>query len=185
MAEPENGNAADVAHIDQAHDELSLGVEENEIESLRAQLNEARQKALRAQADLDNYQKRVRKDIDEERRFAQLPLIRDLLPVLDNLGRAISAADSQPDAAGLLEGVRLVAKQLETVLERHHCTQIDALHEPFDPHRHQAVMQQPSADHPAHTIVQVLQPGYQLHDRVIRPAQVIVSIQPPAADGVT
>jgi molecular chaperone GrpE len=178
MAEPENGNtAADFEPVDHGHEAL-IAVQENEIESLRGQLDEARQKSLRAQADLDNYQKRVRKDLDEERRFAQLPLVRDLLPVLDNLGRAISAAESQPDAAGLLDGVRLVAKQLETVLARHHCTQIDALHEPFDPHRHQAVMQQPSAEHPEHTIVQVLQPGYQLHDRVIRPAQVIVSAPP-------
>ena len=102
--------------------------------------------------------------------------------LLDNLGRAIWAADSQPDAAGLLQGVKLVSKQLQTVLERHHCVEIDALHEPFDPHRHQAVMQQPSAEHPEHTIVQVLQPGYQLHDRVIRPAQVIVSTAPHSPD---
>jgi molecular chaperone GrpE len=169
MAEQETGNA------EPGRVQIPIGVQENEIDSLRTQLDEARQKALRAQADLDNYQKRVRKDIDEERRFAQLPLIKDLLPVLDNLGRAIQAADSKPDSAGLLEGVKLVSKQLQTVLERHNAKEIDALHEPFDPHRHQAVMQQPSADHPAHTIIQVLQAGYQLHDRVIRPAQVIVS----------
>ena len=84
--------------------------------------------------------------------------------------------------ASLLQGVKLVSKQLQTVLERHHCVEIDALHEPFDPHRHQAVMQQASAEHPEHTIVQVLQPGYQLHDRVIRPAQVIVSTAPHSPD---
>ena len=153
------------------------GMQDVEIEALRALAEEAKQRALRAQADLDNYQKRARKDLEEERRFAQLPLIRDLLPVIDNLERAIQAAGSQPDSAGLLEGVRMVSQQLLTTLERHHCTPNDALNEPFDPHKHQAVMQQPSADHPPHTVLQVLQAGYQLHDRVIRPAQVIVSAE--------
>jgi molecular chaperone GrpE len=175
--EHENGNRNDNGN-DPGQGEVLVGMQDHVIESLRAELDEARRKSLRAQADLDNYQKRARKDLDEERRFAQLPLVRDLLPVLDNLGRATDAAENKPDAAGLLEGVQMVAKQLETVLERFHCTEIDALHEPFDPHRHQAVMQQPSADHPPHTIIQVLQKGYQLHDRVVRPAQVIVSTPP-------
>jgi molecular chaperone GrpE len=179
MADFENGQSPPELEQGAQEQGAVLGVQEHEIESLRADLAEARQRALRAQADFDNYQKRARKDLEEERRFAQLPLIRDLLPVLDNLARAIQAAQSQTDAAGLLEGVRMVAKQLDTIMERHHCKPIGVVNEPFDPHLHQAVMQQPSADHPPHTIVQVLQPGYQLHDRVIRPAQVIVSAAPP------
>jgi molecular chaperone GrpE len=103
----------------------------------------------------------------------------DLLPVLDNVGRAIEAAEKHPDAAGLLEGFKMVARQLADALARHNCTPIPALHEPFDPHRHQAILQQPSAEYPAGTVLAVAQPGYQLHDRVLRPTQVIVSADAP------
>jgi molecular chaperone GrpE len=72
----------------------------------------------------------------------------------------------------------MVAQQLEGVLGRHNCIRIEALHKPFDPHLHQAIMQQPSADHPAGTVLHVAQEGYQVHDRVLRPAQVIVSTAP-------
>ena len=102
-------------------------------------------------------------------------LLRDLLPVVDNVDRAIEAAGKNADAAALLEGFKMVHKQLGDALARHHCRPIDALHEPFDPHKHHAVMQQPSADHPPNTVLMVTQSGYELHDRVVRPSQVIVS----------
>ena len=143
--------------------------------ALRGALAAANDRALRAQAELDNYRKRMRKEMEDERRYAQLPLLGDLLPVLDNVQRAIQAAEKSPDASGLLAGFKMVAQQLENVLSRHHCTRIDALHKPFDPHLHAAIMQQPSSDYPPNTVVQVAQDGYQLHDRVLRPAQVIVS----------
>lgn len=148
-----------------------------ESASLRDELDACKDRALRAQAEFDNYRKRMRKEMDDERRYAQLPLLSDLLPVLDNVQRAIQAAEKSPDAGGLLAGFKMVAQQLESVLARHHCTRIDALHKPFDPHLHAAIMQQPSDEYPANTVVQVAQDGYQLHDRVLRPAQVIVSTQ--------
>jgi molecular chaperone GrpE len=147
----------------------------DQIESLRAELAAAKDRALRCQAELENYRKRAQREIEEERRYANLPLLRDLLPVLDNVHRAIEAAGKTPDASGLLEGFRLVAQQLEGVLARHHCVPIEALHAPFDPHRHDAILQQPSAEHPANTVLLVTQTGFQLHDRVVRPSQVIVS----------
>jgi molecular chaperone GrpE len=162
---PEPGAAAECAEPSSAE----------ELARLRADLEAAKDRALRAQAELDNYRKRVQRQMDEDLRFANLPLLRDLLPVLDNVHRAIAAAEQKPDASGLLEGVQLVAQQLEAVLARYHCTPIEAFHAPFDPHLHQAIAQQPSAEHPANTVLLVTQPGYQLHDRVIRPSQVIVS----------
>lgn len=148
---------------------------EDEAEPLRRDLDEARDRVLRAQAELDNYRKRARRELDEERRYAALPLLGDLLPVLDNVGRAIQAAEKNSEAGSLVEGVKLVAQQLEGVLGRYHCVRIEALHKPFDPHLHQAIMQQPSAEHPPGTVLQVAQEGYQVYDRVLRPAQVIVS----------
>jgi len=157
-----------------AEDELN-----HDIAQLRAQLDEAKERALRFQAELDNYRKRVSRQMEEERRYASLPVIRDMLPVLDNVNRAVDAAQNAADAAKLLEGFRMVARQLQGVLERHHCTEIAALHQPFDPHLHEAITQQPSGDFPPNTVLCVLQPGFQVRDRVVRPSQVIVSA--PAA----
>ena len=120
----------------------------DDVEQARRELDEARDRLLRTQAELDNYRKRARKELEEERRYANLPLLGDLLPVLDNVGRAIEAAEKTPDVASLVEGVKMVAQQLEGVLNRYHCRRIEALHKPFDPHLHQAILQQPSADHP-------------------------------------
>ena len=108
-------------------------------------------------------------------RYANIGLMRDLLPVLDNIQRAIEAAEKSTDGSGLLDGVKLVAQQLHGVLEQHHCVKIEALHVPFDPHLHHAILQQPSDEYPANTVIMVTQDGYQLHDRVVRPSQVIVS----------
>ena len=95
----------------------------------------------------------MRRDLDDQLKYANIVLLRDLLPVLDNVSRAIEAAGQTSDAAGLLEGVKLVATQLETVLAKHHCKRIEAVGQPFDPNRHEAILQQPSADHPPGTVI--------------------------------
>ncbi|MGO8747118.1 MAG: nucleotide exchange factor GrpE [Thermoguttaceae bacterium] len=148
------------------------------IAQLRTELNEARDRILRGLADVDNYRKRANRQIEEERRYAVLPFVRDLLPVLDNIRRAIEAGEKNADAASLLEGFKLVGRMLEGMLERNHCTRIESLHKPFDPHMHEAILQQPSKDFPANTVLQEVQGGYKLHDRVVRPSQVIVSSAP-------
>ncbi|MBI2823994.1 MAG: nucleotide exchange factor GrpE [Planctomycetia bacterium] len=147
----------------------------SEAEELKAQLDEAKDRALRLQADWENYRKRARRELDEERRYADLKLLTDLLPVLDNMQRAIEAASTTTEGASLLEGFKLVKQQLDNVLSQHHCTRIDALGKPFDPHLHEAVMQQTTTEHAPHTVLGVARDGYLLFDRVIRPAQVIVS----------
>jgi molecular chaperone GrpE len=145
------------------------------VEQLRAELNQSKDQTLRCQAELENYRKRAAREMDDHRRYANMGLIRELLPVLDNVQRAIEAAEKSTDGSGLLDGVKLVAQQLQGVLERHHCVKIEALGAPFDPHLHHAILQQPSQEHPANTILMVTQDGYKLHDRVVRPSQVIVS----------
>jgi molecular chaperone GrpE len=148
---------------------------EKEMDLARADIVEARDKMLRAQAELDNYRKRARRELDDERRYAEIYLLRDLLPVLDNIHRAIDAATKNADAAALLSGIKMVRQQLETMLEQHNCKPIEAVGHPFDPAKHNAVMQQPKPDKPENTVLDVVQTGYHLHDRVVRPAQVIVS----------
>ena len=155
--------------------------EENFLEQLRNDLEAAKERVLRSQAELENYRKRAAREIEEHRRYANLPLMHDLLPVLDNIERAIAAAETAQDVAGLLEGVKLVARQFEEVFVKHHCLRIGALHLPFDPHLHHAISQQVTNEFPPNTIVLVAQPGFQLHDRVVRPSQVIVSREPDAA----
>jgi molecular chaperone GrpE len=152
---------------------------EHEIGKLRTDLEDASDRVLRAQAELENYRKRARRELEDERRYAALPLLGDLLSVLDDLYRAIDAAEKSPQSAGLLDGIKLVAQRLESILSKHDCKRIDALGQPFDPAFHEAISQQPSADHPPGTVVLVAQEGYLLYDRVVRPAQVIVSTSPP------
>ncbi len=147
----------------------------SEYETLRNDLEQMKDRALRVQAELENYRKRVAREMAEERRYAELALMRDLLPVLDNMHRAIEAAEKSGEAPQLLEGFGMVLQQFEGILQQHHCTRIEALHEPFDPNFHEAILQQPSGDHPAGTVLHVAQTGYRLHERVVRPSQVIVS----------
>lgn len=148
---------------------------EAQIAALQADLAEARNQTLRALAETENVRKRLRREMEDERKFAEWSLLNDLLPVIDNLGRALTAADKNAESGGLAAGVKMVAQQLETVLAKHHCSKIEAQGRPFDPNFHAAIQQQPTSDHPPGTVVFVAQEGYQVHERVLRPTQVIVS----------
>jgi molecular chaperone GrpE len=150
-------------------------------QDLAAELAAANDRALRLQAEMQNLRSRTSREIADERRYAALPILRDLLPVLDNIVRAIEAAERAGESENLLAGFRLVKQQLETVLSRNQCEPIKAEAQSFDPNFHEAILQQPSADVPANHVVMVTQSGYKLHDRVVRPAQVIVSSGPPAS----
>jgi molecular chaperone GrpE len=146
-----------------------------EMQRLEDELAAAHDRALRAHAELDNYRKRTARQMEEERKYATLTLVRDLLPVVDNLERAMQAAEQNQNGAGLLQGVTLVVQQLASVLERHDCQRIDAKGSAFDPHLHNAIGQMPSAELPAGVVAEVALAGYRMHDRVVRPAQVLVS----------
>lgn len=145
---------------------------------LASDLEEARDRLLRVTAELDNYRKRAARELQDERRYAVLPLVRDLMPLIDNVQRAVEAAEKAAAPPAMQEGVRLLAQQLETILSRHDCKKIEALGQPFDPHIHEAISHLPSKEYPANTVAAVAATGYQLHDRVVRPAQVVVSSGP-------
>ena len=155
----------------------------DELDQLRAELDEAKDRALRGTAELENYRKRVRREMEDRARYANMDLLRDLLPAWDNMGRAMEAAEKASGSESLLQGFQMVSQELETVLQRHHCTRIEALHQPFDPNLHEAISQMPSEEHPPGTVLHVTQVGFQLHDRVVRPCQVVVSSAPPEAAG--
>lgn len=146
-----------------------------QVEQLRSELEQMQDRALRAQAELENYRKRVARQREEERRYAELLLIRDLLPVFDDVHRAIAAAENSDNAEGLLQGFRMVAEKLELILRRHHCVPIEAAGKPFDPNIHEAIAQVSTSECPPNTVVEVTQVGFRLHDRVVRPSQVVVS----------
>ena len=182
-AKPQAADAAKPQAADAAKPQAEVGADENAAQ-LRAELEAAKDRALRCHAELENYRKRAARELDDRLRYANLGLLRDLLPVVDNVERAIAAAESvgpavelspQPGDNALLEGFKLVNRQLEDVLRRHHCHRIEALNMPFDPNLHHAIMQQPADQYPENTVLTVAQNGYQLHDRVVRPSQVIVS----------
>lgn len=168
---------------DQQHDAAhEAGADKPETtESLQHDLAEMKDRVLRSQAELENVRRRAQREVEEERRYGNVAFIRDLLPALDNIDRALTAAEKVEDSgAGLLTGFRMVRDQIHAALKNHHCVEIAAEGEPFDPNFHEAILQQPSADHAPGTIIGVAQAGYRLHDRVIRPSQVIVATQPPA-----
>lgn len=148
------------------------------------QLAEQRDRILRLTAEIQNLRNRQARELADVRKYAAIDVVRDILPVLDNMDRAIEAATKTTDAPSLLEGVRLVRGQLVQALSQNGCTEIPADGEMFDPDLHQAILQQPSADVPAGQVMMVTQPGYQLHDRVVRAAQVIVSAGPEAPENI-
>ncbi len=154
----------------------------DDVAQLQAKLAEAEQArdqnldlAKRTQAEFENYQKRAQRENAAALRYAEAPLAFDILTVLDNLDRAVAAAKQAGETGPLVQGVAMVQTQVLDAFRRHGITRLEAQGQPFDPNFHQAVMQQSSKEHPAGTVIQVLEHGYMIHDRVLRPARVVVS----------
>ncbi len=146
-------------------------------QSLEAQGKDAEDRVLRIQAELENFRKRSRREYEDAQRYREIDLLRDLLPVLDNVLRAIEAAEKTADVESLKAGFKMTAQQIEKVLDAHGCKTIETIGESFDPAVHDAILQQAVPDAAPGTIVGVASRGYRLHDRVVRPAQVIVAKQ--------
>jgi molecular chaperone GrpE len=179
-AKTAGSNEADSEGQDPQASSLSL---REQLEAARAERDANYNLYLRAQAELQNYRKRVQKEADEMRTYQSLPLGRDLLPALDNLHRALAAAETTKNIDKLLEGIRLVAKQIEAALSRHQIVPIEAAGNPFDPNFHQAVQHMPTSEHPPMTVMHEVERGFTLQDRVVRPATVIVAQAPAEQKG--
>ncbi len=154
----------------------------SELERAIAERNENYERYLRSQAELENYRKRVSRERDEDRKFAALPVIRDLLPIMDNLQRAVDAAAASHNIDDLVEGIQLALQQADGMLRGHGVEPIPAIGQPFDPHVHEALQQVPTADYDPMTVIQELERGYKLHERVVRPSKVLVAAPATAAE---
>ncbi len=133
-------------------------------------------KFLRAKADLQNVQRRAAEEQRTAVRFANAELLRSLLEILDDFERTRAADSEAPEA--LRAGVQLIYEKLQKLLRDSQVEEIEAVGRPFDPQQHEALMQQPSADHPPHTVLEQVQKGYRCFERILRPARVIVSRAP-------
>jgi molecular chaperone GrpE len=149
-----------------------------EIEQLRRELADKNDRLLRALAETDNVRRRAQRDRDESVKFAAETLLRDLVPVLDNLDRAVEAARASASDRGIVDGVDLIRREFLKVLERNGVTRYSALGQRFDPNQHEAIARVVSADNEPDTVVAETVPGYSLRGRVIRPAQVAVAAAP-------
>jgi molecular chaperone GrpE len=156
----------------------------DEVAALKLELQATKERVLRERADLENVKKRALREKSETLRFANESLLRDLLPVIDNLQRAVDHIPATPENEALLAGVELVLRSFSDVLERHGVKPVVARGERFDPSRHEAINHMPS-DEPPNTVIDEHQRGYVLHDRLLRPAMVTVSksIEKPENDG--
>lgn len=146
-----------------------------ELEKLRAESEEYQQRLLRTQADFDNFRRRTVKEKEELGKYASAKLITELLPVIDNFERALSSAGESTDASSYTKGVEMIFRQLEGVLKAEGLTPMEAEGQPFNPEFHQAIMQVESDEHEEGVVVEVVQKGYLLKDKVLRPAMVKVS----------
>jgi molecular chaperone GrpE len=145
---------------------------------------EAEQQVLKAHAELENFRKRMQRDSDQQLKYANLPMLRDLLDIIDNLNRAKeSARGESANVEALLSGVEMVSQQFATVLAKYGCKPVSAVGSEFDPNYHEAIAQTASDEHAAGVVAQEVAVGYILHDRVVRPSCVIVSTGPASADG--
>jgi molecular chaperone GrpE len=183
-----------------------VGALRQEVESLKAQLEfsqakgretlerlreaherakEAQERTVRAAADLENYRKRAQKEKEEVQRFGSEKLLKDLLPVMDNLDRALEAASKSPDIDSFQKGVAMTRKSFEDTLARHGVKSFSARGQPFDPRMHEAIQQVETADVPAGHVVHEVVRGFFLNERLVRPALVVVARAPAEAATVT
>jgi molecular chaperone GrpE len=170
----ENGEEFTEQHVNETASDPA-GVEA-ELERVRAERDALYERLARAQADFQNSRKRLETDAEQRLQYANASLIKNLLPTIDNLERAMAVDVAKADAKSVVKGLHLLVDQMLKVLNSH---QVEVIApepgEPFDPTKHEALMQQPSEEYPPNTITQLLQKGYVLRDRTLRPAQVAVS----------
>ena len=180
-AEGQPGHAED---FDQVLEQAIEQAREQEAAKPEATVDErvhaAEQEVLRTKAEMENFRKRMQRDSEQQLKYANMGIIRDLLEVVDNLERATVAAegDGAPNES-LLQGVKMVSQQFVAALEKYGCKRIEALGVEFDPNVHEAISQMPSAEYESGVVMQEVAIGYKLHDRVVRPSNVIVSTGAP------
>jgi molecular chaperone GrpE len=155
--------------------EETLTEEQQRIQELESKLEEASQKNLRLQADYDNFRRRTREEQAASLKYKSQSLLEQLLPALDNFERALKTEATNEQAKTLIQGMEMVYRQLADALKQEGLTEVPTVGEKFDPNMHQAVMQVEDSEFESNTVIEELQKGYMLKDRVIRPAMVKVN----------
>jgi molecular chaperone GrpE len=145
------------------------------LEEAQGEARKFKDQWMRTAADFDNYRKRARREVEDARKSGREDLLRELLPVFDNLERALTSAQRASDIKGVAEGLSMVMKQFEGTLGRVGITKISAVGQPFDPSIHEAIQQVETDDHPAGQVVSEVQPGYMQGDKLVRAAMVVVA----------
>jgi molecular chaperone GrpE len=148
---------------------------EQKIVELQAKLDETENKMLRAQADFDNFRRRSRLDLEAAQKYRAQSLVSEIIPALDNFERALQIEADNDQTKSLLQGMNMVYNQLVQALQNEGVEPFNSVGEQFDPHLHQAVMQVEDENYESNTVVEELQKGYKLKDRIIRPAMVKVN----------
>ncbi|MFO7832017.1 MAG: nucleotide exchange factor GrpE [Desulfuromonadaceae bacterium] len=158
-------------------------VSSSELSECRDELAKMKDQYLRARADMENYRRRMQREKEEMAKFANEGILKEILPVVDNLDRAIAHAREHGDnESSLLDGVEMTQRQMHKVLEKYNVVPIDALEQPFDSARHEAMGQMERDDCPPNTVVEEMQKGYTLNERLLRPSMVMVSKKSDAED---
>lgn len=152
--------------------------ESGALAQAKAEAASLKERLLRTAADFDNFRKRSKRDIDDAERRGKEGLLKDLLPVFDNLERAVVHASQSNDAKAIAEGVRMVLKQFLDTLERANIKRVESVGASFDPNVHEAIQQIETADQPPGTVVAEVQAGYQIDNKLVRAAMVVVAKAP-------
>lgn len=188
--QPANDPGEAAPEVPGAEFETSQADETDDTARLVAEVAALKDQLLRALAETENLRRRSRREREDAVRYAAAPLVKDLLAVADNLRRALDSVSAE-DAGGdervktLRDGIEMTEKELLSAFERHGITRLEPLGERLDPHSHEALFEIPDPNTPAGTVLQVLRPGYRLHDRLLRAAQVGVARGGPPAPRAT
>lgn len=176
--QPDIAAGAAASGQDPAPPETGVDVVQQQLEQAIEERQKIQEQYLRTLAEMDNLRKRTAREKEDMGKFANENILRELLPVVDNLERAIEHVDKSQNVDGLLEGVQMTLTQFSQVLKRFGVESIDSVGKPFDPSFHQAMGQLESEEHPVNTVVAEMQKGYQLNERLLRPAFVMLAKAP-------
>jgi molecular chaperone GrpE len=181
---PEQDPVGDAPGQEPAGDQSPSDVERlaAELAAAQAQVAEAREAQLRAFAEMENVRRRAQRDVEAAHKFAVERFALDVIEVRDTLELGLTAAGSAPEAAGLVEGMQATLRMIDKAFEKTGIVVIDPFGQPFNPEFHEAMVTQPTADHPAGTVVAVIQKGFTLNGRLLRPARVVIARAPDAAN---
>ncbi len=167
------------SHTDEATTEVSIEALQAQIATLAAAYESAKEQSLRSQAEAQNARRRAEQDVEKAHKYGLEKIVNDLLPVVDNLERALASIDPANETlAAFAEGIQLTHKSFVDALARHQVAVVSPEGEPFDPNLHQAVSAVPNPDVEPNTVLNCFQKGYTLHGRLVRPAMVVVFTAP-------